>query len=176
MVGPKQSVVDTAAVKKKKNKEEEEEEETDLESHRTTTDDDVSVEHCTIEYSDENLSNEAKKYMESVATFKKNFVDRQAMHEKQEMMQKKASFFDISGDVESLKTQIKVCLEFRDLTYTVFSKKKGLPCCGKQRGGEKRVILDSVTGHVPSSRLMAIMGPTGVCVCVYIHSFAVVFF
>lgn len=144
----------------------------DVESHRTTTegdDDDVSVEHCTIEYSAENLSNEAKKYMESVATFKKTFGDRQAMHEKQELaMQKKASFFDISGDAESLKTQIKVCLEFRDLTYTVFSKKKGLPCCGKQTGGEPRVILDSVTGHVPSSRLMAIMGPTGVymnCTC-----------
>lgn len=110
------------------------------------------------------LSRQAEEYMKSVATFSKAFLeddsDELSIAERQLSLRKTKSMFDLDDDVAFFTDRkIKVSLKFENLTYYVYTKKRGL--FSRNVKAEKRTILDSISAEVPAGRLVAVMGPTG---------------
>ncbi len=120
--------------------------------------------HVTEEEVEVRLAEQAEQYMKSVATFSKAFLeddsDELSVAERQLSLRKTKSMFDLDDDVRFfIDRKIKVSLKFENLTYYVYTKKRGL--FSRNKSSEKRTILNNITAEVPAGRLVAVMGPTG---------------
>jgi ABC-type multidrug transport system ATPase subunit/ABC-type multidrug transport system permease subunit len=102
----------------------------------------------------ETLMEESKGFMTSIATFKQNEgPTRRGESFFDTVSRRQGATLDKNVSLLKLSKIIQLTIEWKNLTYIV--------PIGKGKKMTHKTILDDLSGQVPSSRLLAVMGPTG---------------